>query len=197
VNLPQIFLSLVERTSKDLDVDSLRDHVHAFSERHPTLTTREKGERLIRTTARRGAALGAIASLPPGWAAALTLGPELSGLLVMQSRMILSLHLLYGGVPEPHERALEVMAGLAAGAGINFGRRMTARMAEELAERLVVRLVGREATHFVPLFGAAVAGTMNYLAILGVGKAAIARVESLYGPPPRFEPVVDVCGTVA
>ena len=197
MNLPQLFLSLVEKASKDLDVDSLRDNVHAFSERHPTLTTREKGHRMVRSTARRGAALGAIASLPPGWAAVLTLGPELSGLLVMQSRLILSLHLLYGGMPEPHERALEVMAGLAAGAGINFGRRMTARMAEELAERLVVRLIGREATHFVPLIGAAAAGTMNYFAILGVGKAAISRVESLYGPPPPSQPIVDVSGTVA
>ena len=63
--------------------------------------------------------------------------------------------------------------------------------------RLVVRLIGREATHFVPLIGAAAAGTMNYFAILGVGKAAISRVESLYGPPPPSQPIVDVSGTVA
>lgn len=196
MNLSDMFLTLVKKASTDLDIDLLRTEVHAFSERHPTLGTREKADRLILAAARRAAALGAIASLPPGWAAVLTLGPELSGLLLMQSRLILSLHLLYGGTPERHERALEVMAGLAAGAGINVGRRLTTRAAEEVAQRLVVRLVGREATHFVPILGAAAAGAMNFFAVRAVGRAALSRVEKLYGPP-AAGPVVDVHGTVA
>ena len=192
------FLSLVRRASSDLDIEGLRRDVDAFSLRHVELTTREKASRMVRTTARRAAALGAVASLPPGWAALATAGPELSTLLVMQSRLVVGLHLLYGGTPEPEERAIEVLAGLAAGAGIHVGRRLTTRAAEEIAARLLLRFAGRELAHVVPLIGAAAAAAMNYAAVRAVGRAAIARVEKIYGPPevPGVGPVLDVGGTL-
>lgn len=198
MKLAQTFLNLVTKVSRDLDIENLRDHVYKFAHRHPSLTTRELAQRLVESTARKAAAVGAVASLPPGWAALATVGPELTTLLVLQSRMIVGLHLLYGASPEPEERALEVLAGLAAGAGINFGRRLTARAAEEIAGRLVVRIAGRELTHIVPLIGAAAAAAMNYAAVRAVGRAAIARVEKLYGPPgfPGTGPVLDVDGSV-
>ncbi len=152
--LAETFLRVVERAATDLDVESLRADVRAFSAKHPDLTTREKAERLIATTARRAAALGAAASLPPGWLSLATVAPELSAVLVLQSRLIVSLHVLYGGPMTPEERAIEVLAGLAAGAGMNVGRRLTTRAAEEIAERLVVRLAGREIAHVVPILGA-------------------------------------------
>ena len=62
--LAETFLRVVEKARADLDVESLRADVRAFSAKHPDLTTREKAERLIATTARRAAALGAAASLP-------------------------------------------------------------------------------------------------------------------------------------
>lgn len=195
----EIFLGLVGRVSADLDIDRLEVEVHDFSRRHPELTTREKARRLVTATARKAAALGAVASLPPGWAALATMGPEITTLIVLQSRLIVALHLLYGGRPTPEERALEVLAGLASGTGINIGRRLTTRAAEELAGRLVVRLAGREASHFVPLLGAAAAGVLNYAAVRAVGRAAVRRVERLYGPPeiPGTGPVLDVVGSVA
>jgi uncharacterized protein (DUF697 family) len=198
VTLANGFLALVRKATTDLDIDHLNVEVRAFSARHPEWTTRRKAEWLIQRTARRAAAVGAIASLPPGWAAVAAMGPELSALLIMQSRLILSLHLLYGGVPEPEERALEVLAGLATGAGINVGRRLTTRVAEELAERLVARLVGRELSHFVPILGAAAAAALNYAAVRAVGRAAAHRVERLYGPPelPGTGPLLDATGRV-
>jgi len=196
--LAQTFLNLVQRVAKDLDLAAIQSEVQAFSQKHADLPTRGKAERMVERTARRAAALGAVASLPPGWAALATVAPEMTALIVLQSRLIVGLHVLYGGTPEPDERALEVLAGLAAGAGINVGRRLTTRAVEDVAGRLVLRIAGREATHVVPLLGAAAGAALNYAAVKAVGRAALRRVERLYGPPemPGSGPVVDVAGVV-
>lgn len=196
--LAESFLRLVERAAKDLDVESLRADVRAFSARHPGLTTRQTADRLVRTAARRAAALGAAASLPPGWLSLATVAPEFSALLVLQSRLIVSLHILYGGPMTAEERALEVLAGLASGAGINVGRRLTTRAAEEVAARLVARVVGREVAHVVPVLGALAGAGLNYAAVRAVGRAALSRIERLYGPPeiPGKGAVLDVSGRV-
>ena len=197
--LAETFLRLVEKAAEDLDMEKLRADVRAFSTRHPDLTTREKAERLIATTARRAAAIGAAASLPPGWLSLATVAPELSAVLVLQSRLIVSLHVLYGGPMTSGERALEVLAGLAAGAGMSVGRRLTTRAAEEVAARLVVRLAGREVAHVVPVLGAVAGASLNYAAVRAVGRAALRRIERQYGPPeiPGKGPVFDVPGRVA
>ena len=197
--LADAFLSLVRKATRELDLDEVRAEVAEFVARTPDLSTRERADRMVRRAARRAAALGALASLPPGWAAVAAVAPELSALIVLQSRLIVGLHLLYGGTPEPDERALEVLAGVAAGTGINVGRRLSARAAEEVAGRIAVRLAGREAARFVPLAGVAASAALNYAAVRAVGRAALARVMRLYGPPevPGPAPVVDVKGEVA
>jgi len=196
--LAETFLNLVKKATRELDLDDIRTEVLTFSRRNPGMTAREKGERLIQRAARRAAVVGAVASLPPGWFAVASIAPELSALIVLQSRLIVGLHVLYGGTPEPDERALEVLVGIAAGAGINVSRRLTARAVEEVAARVAVRLAGREAAHFVPLLGAIASAALNYGAVTAVGRAALSRVERLYGPPeiPGEGPVVDVDGDV-
>jgi uncharacterized protein (DUF697 family) len=197
--LVETFLKLVEHAARDLDVDRLRGDVRKFAEKFPGATTREKGARLVTRAARRAAVVGGLAGLPPGWAALATTAPELSALLILQSRLIVSLHLLYGAPMEPRERALEVLAGLAAGAGIHVGRRLTARAAEEIAARLLARFVGREISHLVPVLGAAAGAALNYGAVRAVGKAALRRVERLYGPPelPGKGRILDAAGRVS
>jgi hypothetical protein len=197
--LSETFLRLIRKATRELDLESIRSDVLAFSARSPELGTREKGELMVRRAARRAAAIGALASLPPGWGAVVAVAPELSALILLQSRLIVGLHVLYGGRPEPDERALEVLAGIAAGAGVNVGRRLTARAAEEIAGRVAVRLAGREVAHVVPLAGIAASAALNYAAVRSVGLAALRRVERLYGPPevPGAGPVVDVPGEVA
>jgi hypothetical protein len=196
--LAQTFLHLVERAAKDLDLEAIQAEVRAFSRKNADLTTRKRAQMMIERTARRAAAVGALASLPPGWAALAATAPELTALIVLQSRLIVGLHVLYGGIPEPEERAVEVLAGLAAGAGINVGRRLTTRAVEEIAARLVVRFVGREATHVIPVLGAAAGATLNYAAVRAVGRAALAKVERRYGPPevPGTGPVLEAKGDV-
>jgi hypothetical protein len=197
VRLSETILSLVRRASNDLDVEKIRSDVNSFSLRHPDLSTREKAHLLVLQTARKAAAIGAAASLPPGWGAVAAMGPELTALAILQGRMIVGLHLLYGGEPDVDERASEILAGMAAGAGLSVGRRLTTRAAEVAAIRLAARAAGREATHLVPLLGAGVAAALNWATVRAVGRAVIERVERRYGPPsiPGKGPIVDVQAT--
>jgi hypothetical protein len=199
LSLAESFLRLVEHVTRDLDLDRLRADVARFEARHPLLSAKEKARLLIDVTARKAAAIGAVASLPPGLSALVALAPELAAVLALQSRLIVALHLLHGCEPEPEERALEVLAGLAAGAGMQVGRRFGVDVAERVAGRLLVRLAGREATHFIPLLGAGVAAFLNYTAVQGVGRAALRRLQSRYGPAhlPGGGRVIDVTGSVA
>ncbi len=176
------FLALVGRASTDLDVERIRDGVLEFSRRHPGLSTRRKAALMIESSARKAAFVGAAASVPPGWAAVAATAPELTTLIVLQSRMIVGLHLLYGAELDPEERALEVVAGLAAGAGLSVGRRLTVGLAESLAARLAVRAAGRPLAHLVPLAGIAASAALNYAAVRAVGRAVVARVERRRGP---------------
>ncbi len=183
MKIAESFLSLVRRASTDLDVERIRDGVLVLAQRHPDLSTRRKAALIVESTARKAALVGAAASVPPGWAAVAATAPELTTLIVLQSRMIVGLHLLYGAELDPEERALEVVAGLAAGAGLSVGRRLTVGLAESLATRLAVRAAGRPLAHLIPIAGIAASAALNYVAVRAVGRAVVARVERRWGPP--------------
>lgn len=199
MKIADTFLALVKRASTDLDVERIRDDVRAFAMRHEGLPTRRKALLMIDSTARKAALVGAASSAPPGWAAVVATAPELAALIVLQSRMIVGLHLLYGGELEPEERALEIVAGLASGAGLSVGRRLTVRLAEELASKLAARALGRSFAHFVPLLGVVASAALNYGVVQAVGRAVVARVEHRWGPPeiPGSGPVLDAEGRIA
>ena len=183
MKIAESFLALVRRASTDLDVERIRDGVVELSRRHPELSTRRKAALIVESSARKAALVGAAASVPPGWAAVAATAPELTTLIVLQSRMIVGLHLLYGAELDPEERALEIVAGLAAGAGLSVGRRLTVGLAESLATRLAVRAAGRPLAHLIPIAGIAASAALNYVAVGAVGRAVVARVERRWGPP--------------
>lgn len=198
MKIAEPFLALVKRASTDLDVEEVRAAVQLFSARHPDLPTRGRANLMVDSTARKAAFVGAAASAPPGWVSLAATAPEISTLVVLQSRMIVGLHLLYGADLEPEERALEIVAGLAAGAGLSVGRRITVRVAEELAVRVAARAFGRSVAHLVPLAGIAASAALNYAAVRAVGRAVVARVEKHWGPPeiPGRGAVLDAEGRV-
>lgn len=199
MKIAESFLALVKRASTDLDVEEIRAAVRLFAARHEELPTRGRALLLVDGTARKAALVGAAASAPPGWASLAATAPELSTLVVLQSRMIVGIHLLYGAEPDPEERALEVLAGLAAGAGLSVVRRVTVRVAEELALRLAARTIGRSVAHLLPLAGVAASAYLNHAAVRAVGRAVVARVEKRLGPPevPGRGAVLDAEGRVA
>lgn len=183
MKIAESFLSLVRRASTDLDVERIRGGVLELSHRHPGLSTRRKAALMVESTARKAALVGAAASVPPGWGAVAATAPELTTLIVLQSRLIVGLHLLYGAELDPEDRALEIVAGLAAGAGLSVGRRLTVGLAESLATRLAVRAAGRPLAHLIPIAGIAASAALNYVAVRAVGRAVVARVERRWGPP--------------
>ncbi len=199
MKIAETFLALVRRASTDLDVERIREDVRTLALRHEGLPTRRKALLMVDATARRAALVGAASSAPPGWTALVVTAPELAALIVLQSRMIVGLHLLYGGDLEPEERALEIVAGLASGAGLSVGRRLTVRLAEELATKLAARALGRSFAHVVPLLGVAASAALNYGVVQAVGRAVVARVERRWGPPeiPGSGPVLDAEGRIA
>lgn len=199
MKIADTFLALVKRASTDLDVERISEDVRIFALRHEGLPTRRKALLMIDATARKAALVGAASSAPPGWAAVVTTAPELAALIVLQSRMIVGLHLLYGGELEPEERALEIVAGLASGAGLSVGRRLTVKLAEELAKKLAARALGRSFAHFVPLLGVVASAALNYSVVQTVGRAVVARVERRWGPPEiaGSGPVLDAAGRIA
>ncbi len=199
MKIAESFLSLVKHASTDLDVERIREDVRTFALRHEGLPTRRQALLMVNSTARRAALVGAAASAPSGWAALAATAPELATLIVLQSRMIVGLHLLYGGDLEPEERMLEIVAGLASGAGLSVGRRLTVRLAEELATKLAARALGRSLAHVVPLLGVAASAALNYGVVMAVGRAVLARVDRQWGPPhiPGSGPVLDATGQVA
>ncbi len=199
MKIADTFLALVKRASTDLDVERISEDVRIFALRHEGLPTRRKALLMVDATARKAALVGAASSAPPGWAAVVTTAPELAALIVLQSRMIVGLHLLYGGELEPEERALEIVAGLASGAGLSVGRRLTVKLAEELAKKLAARALGRSFAHFVPLLGVVASAALNYGVVQTVGRAVVARVERRWGPPEiaGSGPVLDAAGRIA
>lgn len=199
LKIAETFLALVRRASTDLDLEEIRRAADAFALRHAELPTRERALLLVESTARKAALVGAAAAAPPGWAALAATAPEVSTLVVLQSRMIVGLHLLYGADLDPEERALEIVAGLAAGAGLSAGRRLTVRLAEELAGRIAARVLGRSAARLLPLAGIAASAALNYAAVRAVGRAVVARVETRWGPPeiPGRGAVLEAEGRVA
>ena len=199
MKIAESFLSLVKRASTDLDVERIRENVRSFSSRYPDLPVREKARLMVESTARKAALVGAAASAPPGWGAVAATAPELTTLIVLQSRMIVGLHLLYGGELDPEERALEVVAGAAAGAGLSVGRRVAMSVAEELAARVVPKAAGKHLAPFAPLAGIVASAALDYAAVRAVGRAVIARVERKWGPPelPGAGPLLATAGRVA
>ena len=177
------FLGLASRVSRDLDVEKIRRDLEAFCRERPDLSVRLQAERLITVTARRAALVGIAASLPPGWLALASIGPEMKVLAVLQARLVIALHLLYG-VPMEHSRAaLGLAAGAAAGAGVGAGRSLGSLAAEKLAARLAVRLGGRVVRRLVPVAGVVVGGVWNLATVRALGHFVHGRLLAVHGPP--------------
>ena len=154
---------------------------------------------MIDRSARRAAAVGALASLPPGLGRPRGDGPRAGGAHRPAEPADRRPSRPVRRDPEPEERALEVLAGLAAGAGLNVGRRLTTRAAEEIGGPAGRPDRGPRGDPRRAAPGAVASAALNYAAVRAVGRAALARVERLYGPPevPGTGPVLEVKGGVA
>ena len=117
---------------------------------------------LVRRTALRCAAAGAVSGLPSGLLALGTLGAELAYLVFQQFRLILGIATIYGHEPSQRERFTEAMSCLAYASGVGIGKQGIATMLESatveggmVAEKLGANFFRERLTKVVPFVGVA------------------------------------------
>jgi hypothetical protein len=160
--------------------------VAALRERHPDADPVALAWARTRERARRSAAVGAVSALPamvPG------IGPALAALGMVadwryvaeqQRDLVLEIAALLG-VPlaEPTQQVRSLFVASMATA---FGAVRVGEAAADAAARQVVR---RSLSRVVPGVGAVVAGALNYVGTLALGRAAIRRFAAEAGIPVR------------
>jgi len=179
--LEEVFRSLFE----EIDTEKIRRDVAALRESEPDFHSRDHARLLVRRTALRCAAAGAVSGLPGGMIAIGTLGEELAFLVFQQFRLILGIATVYGQEPSQRERFAEAMSCLAYASGVGLGRQGLATMLESatmeggvIAEKLGANFVRERLAKAIPFVGIVSGGALNYVSVRAVGRAAIKFYES-------------------
>jgi len=183
--LEEVFRSLFE----EIDTEKIRHDVESLKSAAPDFHAVDHARMLIRRTALRCAAAGAITGLPSGLIAIGTLGADLAYLVFQQFRLILGIATIYGHEPSHRERFQEALSCLAFTSGVGIGKQGIATMLDAatleggvVAERIGARFARERLSKFIPVVGAVSGGALNYLSVRGVGRAAIRYYESRVDP---------------
>ncbi len=183
--LVELFRSLFE----EVDTDKLREEIDQLRRSVPGFDPRDQAEILIRRTALRCGATGAMTGLPSGLMAVAFLGADLAYLVYQQFRLILGIAVIYGHEPSHRERFGESVACFAYGSGIGLGKTGIAVALETVAaetgmvaEKIGTRFLRDRVARVVPILGAITGGALNYFTIRAIGRATIRYYESLIDP---------------
>lgn len=177
--LEEFFRSIFE----EIDVDKLRKEIDNLRADNPDYSSQQHARSLVRRTAIRCAAAGAVTGLPIGIAAIGTLGADLAYLMYQQFRLILGIATIYGHEPTSRERFSEALSCVAYTTGIGVGKQGIAAVlgsveAGMLAEKIGARFVRDRLAKFVPFVGVLSGGALNYVAVRAVGRNAIRYYEA-------------------
>lgn len=179
--LEEVFRSLFE----EIDTEKIRRDVAALRESEPDFHSDDHARLLVRRTALRCAAAGAVSGLPSGVIAIGTLGAELAFLVFQQFRLILGIATVYGHEPSQRERFAEAMSCLAYASGVGVGKQGIATVLESatmeggmIAEKLGSNFFRERLSKAIPFVGVVSGGALNYVSVRAVGRAAIKFYES-------------------
>ncbi len=183
--LEEVFRSLFE----EIDTDKIRRDVTALKNGAPDFQPIDHAHMLVRRTAFRCAAAGAVTGLPSGLLALGSLGADLAYLIYQQFRLIIGIATIYGHEPSQRERFAEAFSCLAYASGVGIGKQGIATVLESatveggaVAERIGTRFMRERLAKVVPFVGALSGGVLNYMSVRAVGRAAIRYYESLTDP---------------
>lgn len=183
--LEEVFRSLFE----EIDTDKIRRDVESLRSVAPGYAPSHHANLLVRRTAIRCAAAGAVTGLPSGLLAIGTLGADLAYLMYQQFRLILGIATIYGHEPSHRERFTEAVSCLAFASGVGVGKQGIATMLESaameggaVAEKLGSRFVRDRLSKVIPFVGALSGGALNFVSVRAVGKTAIRYYESRVDP---------------
>jgi EcsC family protein len=179
--LEEVFRSLFE----EIDTEKLRRDVTALKSNTPDFHPVDQAKVLVRRTAIRCAAAGAVTGLPSGLLALGSLGADLAYLIFQQFRLIVGIATIYGHEPSQRERFGEAMSCLAYASGVGLGKQGIATVLESATveggvvfEKIGTRFMRERLAKVVPFVGALSGGALNFLSVRAVGKAAIRYYES-------------------
>jgi hypothetical protein len=179
--LEEVFRSLFE----EIDTEKIRRDVAALKGSEPDFHSRDHARLLVRRTALRCAAAGAVSGLPGGMIAIAALGAELAFLVFQQFRLILGIATVYGHEPSQGVRFAEAMSCLAYASGVGIGKQGLATMLESatieggvIAEKLGANFFRERLAKAIPFVGIVSGGALNYVSVRAVGRAAIKFYES-------------------
>jgi uncharacterized membrane protein YcjF (UPF0283 family) len=183
--LEEVFRTLFE----EIDTEKIRREVSALQNRAPHFEPIDQARLLVRRTAIRCAAAGAVTGLPSGLLAIGTLGADLAFLMFQQFRLIVGIATIYGHEPSHRQRFNEALACLAYASGVGLGKQGIATMLESatveggaVAEKIGARFARARLSKIIPFVGALSGGALNYMSVRAAGKAAIRYYDSRVDP---------------
>ncbi len=179
--LEEVFRSLFE----EIDAEKIRRDVDALKAGAPEWLPIEHARTLVRRTAIRCAAAGAVTGLPGGLLAVGSLGADIAYLIFQQFRLVVGIATVYGNEPSHHARFPEAVSCLAYASGVGIGKQGIASLLESatieggtIAEKIGARAIREGLTRIAPLVGAVSGGALNYMSVRAVGRTAIRYYES-------------------
>jgi hypothetical protein len=164
-SVPEMYFALARSIVTDRQRDEVIRQVERFRLRHPEESEDQLVERMIRQTALRCAAVGAIASTPSEFLAFVPLAADFSYQVLALNRLLLSIACVYERRASGGERGASAAASLALGGGAELLRRSAVKLVQRALRR-------RIAAALVPVAGAAVGGALAYAAARSAGKLA-------------------------
>lgn len=178
------FYDLLEKLFKEIDQDSIQAEVAALRAAKPELSRRQLAEHLTKKASVRVATVGAAAGAAGGALAVLAMAPDIFNLVLQQSRLVLSIAFLYDQQPHLKQRFREVLATLAVATGASAGRVAVLKglekaAAAKIARKIFGRFLRRRLPTIAPIIGTIAGGTVNYMSMRAVGKAAEAYYRGL------------------
>jgi hypothetical protein len=183
--LAEVFRTLFE----EIDTEKIRHEVSTLKKSAPDFEPIDHARTLVRRTAIRCAAAGAMSGLPSGLIALGTLGADLVYLMFQQFRLIIGIAAIYGHDASHRQRFGEALSCLAYASGVGIGKQGIATVLESatmeggaVAERIGARFMRERLAKIVPFVGALSGGALNYMSVRAAGNAAIRYYESRVDP---------------
>ncbi|HEY6842866.1 MAG TPA: EcsC family protein [Thermoanaerobaculia bacterium] len=172
--LEELFRSLFE----EIDAEKIRRDVAALKASAPEFEPVDHARMLVRRTAIRCAAAGAVTGLPSGLLAIGSLGADLAYLVYQQFRLVVGIAAIYGHEPSHRERFNEALHCFAYASGVGIGKQGIATMLESfegsaVAEKIGTRFMRERLAKFIPFVGALSGGALNFMSVRAVGRIAI------------------------
>lgn len=160
-----MYVALTRTVLTDIDKDKIVQEVRKIRSKYPGLSDDDLAKTVIRQTALRCAAIGAVASAPPGVLAIVPLAADFSYQVLALNRLVLTIARIYSKPTTREQRAAAVASSLALGGGTELLRRQVVKTVTNSLRR-------QHAATLVPVFGAILGGVMSYTAVHAIGRQA-------------------------